>query len=186
MIKDHDYSPVELQEIKKNSGWFLGFGSLMILLGIASICTALFSSPFPIFLFALLLIIMGVTQLIQTTLASHWRGLILSLLLGILYIVTGVMLVAKPTFTVEGITFWIAAFCFVAGSFRMLTSLILRFDQWKWTFFNGLVTFILGILIFTEWPFPSLWIIGIFIGVDMILSGWTWLMLGLYSKRYAK
>lgn len=176
----------ELQKIYKNSGWFMAFGSLMIILGIASITTSLFSSTFPVFLFAILLICMGITQLIQTSLARHWRGLLVSLLLGILYTVTGFMLIAKPTAAIESITFWIAAFCFIAGSFRMLTSLLLRFDQWKWMFFNGLITFILGIMIFTDWPKSGLWIIGIFIGVDMILSGWSWLLLGLFSRHYVK
>lgn len=178
--------PVEIEAVKKSSGWFMAFGSLMIILGIASISTSIFSTTFPILLFAILLIVMGITQLIQSTLVRRWRGLLVSLLLGILYIVTGFMFVAKPAAATESITFWIAAFCFTAGAFRMLSSLLLQFDQWKWVFFNGLVTFILGIIIFTDWPVSGLWIIGIFIGIDMILSGWSWLILALFSRRYVE
>ena len=51
---------------------------------------------------------------------------------------------------------------------------------------NGVVTFLLGILIFTDWPISGLWIIGFFIGIDMILSGWSWLLLTLFSRNYIK
>lgn len=171
------------KEIKKNSGWFLAFGLLMIVLGITAVSSAFYATIFSVFLFGLLLIGMGIAQLIQCTLAHKWQGFFVSLLLGVLYTVTGAMLVAKPATAAVTITFWIAAFCFVAGLFRMLSSLILRFEKWGWVFFNGLVTFILGILIFSDWPVSGLWIIGFFIGIDMILSGWSWVLLSISKKR---
>ena len=168
---------------KNNSGWFLAFGLLMMVLGIAAVSSAFYATIFSVFLFGLLLIGMGVAQLVQATLAHRWRGFFVSLLLGILYAVTGAMLVVKPATAAVTITFWIAAFCFVAGLFRMLSSLIMRFEKWGWVFFNGLVTFILGILIFSDWPVSGLWIIGLFIGIDMILSGWSWVLLSISPKN---
>jgi uncharacterized membrane protein HdeD (DUF308 family) len=111
--------------------------------------------------------------------ASKWSGLFLSLLLGILYIITGLLCIANPRMAAITLTLWIAALCFVIGLFKMITSLMLRFEHWGWVFFNGLITFILGALIYANWPVSGLWVIGLFIGIDLILAGWTWVLLSL-------
>jgi len=103
----------------------------------------------------------------------------LTLLLSVLYLIAGTYCIAKPAIAAIELTLVISMFCVIAGIFRMATSLISRFNQWGWVFFNGLVTFILGVLIYSEWPYSGLWIIGLFIGIDLILSGWTWVLISL-------
>ncbi len=49
-------------------------------------------------------------------------------------------------------------------------------------FFNGLITFILGVMIYFGWPLSGLWVIGLFIGVYLILAGWSWLILSLSAR----
>jgi uncharacterized membrane protein HdeD (DUF308 family) len=173
----------KIEEVRENWGWFLGLGLFLILLGSAIIGSSYYSTIFSVILFGLFLIAAGIVQIIQAFMARKWSGLFLSLFLGILYIVTGFICAAKPTTAAISITLWIAAFCFVIGMFKMLAALFLRFDQWGWVFFNGLVTFILGMLIYANWPLSGLWVIGLFIGVDLILSGWSWLFLSLTARK---
>jgi uncharacterized membrane protein HdeD (DUF308 family) len=68
----------------------------------------------------------------------------------------------------------------------MLSSVLIRFEQWGWVFFNGLITFLLGVMIYSDWPLSGLWVIGMFIGIDLILTGWSWIVLSLAarSNRY--
>lgn len=153
--------------------WNMAFGMLMILLGIGSICLSLFSATFPLLPFSLLLIVMGITQLIHATSLGDWKRISTALLLGLLYLVAGFFLLIKPSTAPQKIIFWTALFCFAVGVFRMLSSLLQHFDQKKWTFFNGAVTFILGLILLTGWPVSGFWIIGVIIGIDMILSGWS-------------
>ena len=49
--------------------------------------------------------------------------------------------------------------------------------------FNGIITLILGILIWAEWPFSGLWVIGTLVGIDAIFTGWTWILLSLKAKN---
>lgn len=128
------------------------------------------------------LIVAGLVQVFQR-MARAWSGFFLSLLLGVLYTVTGILCLAKPAVMAVGLTLWIAAFFFIAGIFRMSTSAYLRFRHWGWVFFNGLVTFILGVLIISEWPISGLWVIGLFIGIDLIFAGWAWVLLSLTAFR---
>lgn len=171
-----------IQGIKENWGWFFALGVLLILLGISIISSSFYATIFSIILLGIFLIGAGIVQVVQAFLARKWSGLFLSLFLGILYIVTGFLCVTKPAISAINITLWIAGFCFLIGLFKMISSLILQFEHWGWVFFNGLVTFLLGLMIYSDWPLSGLWVIGLFIGIDMILSGWSWLFLSLSAR----
>jgi uncharacterized membrane protein HdeD (DUF308 family) len=54
-----------------------------------------------------------------------------------------------------------------------------RFHGWGWVLANGIVTLILGVLIWREWPESALWVIGMFVGIDMLFAGWSWVMTAL-------
>ena len=180
MVLFHQFR--EIEEVQKNWGWFFALGLLLLFLGAGVISASSYATIFSVFLFGLFLVAAGIVQVIQSFLARKWSGLFLLLLLGTLYLITGFICVTKPTTAAVALTLWIAAFCFIVGLFRMLTALILRFDHWGWVFFNGLVTFILGAIIYADWPISGLWVIGLFIGVDMILAGWSWLLLALAAR----
>ncbi len=172
----------QIHEVRQNWGWFLALGVLLILLGTGVIGSSFYATIFSMILFGVFLVSAGVVQVVQAFLARKWSGVFLSLFLGLLYIVTGFICVLRPATAAISITLWIAAFCIIVGLFRMLTSIIIRFDQWGWVFFNGLVTFLLGIMIYADWPLSGLWVIGLFIGIDLILAGWSWVILSLSSR----
>jgi uncharacterized membrane protein HdeD (DUF308 family) len=169
--------------VSRNWGWFFILGLSLALLGVALIGSAYSATIFSVFVFGFLLIGAGVVHIVQSILARQWHGMFLSLLLAVLYVVIGALCIGNPANAAVNMTFLFAAFCFVGGLFKMITSLISRFENWDWVFFNGLVTFILGVLIYTQWPLSGLWVIGTFVGVDMILSGWSWMMLALSARK---
>lgn len=171
-----------IDEGRKNWGWFLALGVLLIILGLGVISSSYYATMFSVILFGVFLIGGGIVQLVQAFMAHKWSGFFLTLMLGILYLITGLICVMKPTIAAISLTLWIAAFCFVVGLFRMIISVVLRNDQWGWVFFNGLVTFILGVMIYSNWPLSGLWVIGLFIGIDMILSGWSWIWTALFAR----
>ncbi len=61
----------------------------------------------------------------------------------------------------------------------------MRFPHWGWVLFNGIITLILGIIIWRQWPVSGLWVIGLFIGIDLIISGWAWIMLSFAARQMA-
>jgi uncharacterized membrane protein HdeD (DUF308 family) len=71
----------------------------------------------------------------------------------------------------------IGAFFLVAGIVRILSAMFLRFERWGLYFLNGFVSLILGILIFAGWPASGLWVIGLFVGIDIFLAGISWIFL---------
>lgn len=175
----------DVAEIRQNWGTFFALGILLVILGTIAVIFNVFTTLFTVSFLGILLIISGAAQIAQSFLARKWSGLFLALLMGVLCIVIGFFCVAKPTVTAAALTLLISAFLLVGGAFRMVSSALLRFEQWGWIFFNGLVTFILGILIYSEWPVSGLWVLGMFIGIDMILSGWSWILLSLSARPHS-
>lgn len=161
---------------------FLILGIILSLLGLFVINHAVTATAFSVMLLGILLMAGGVVQIIESFWAHRWSGVFFSLMVGLLYLVTGFICATKPGASALSLTLFIAAFCFLAGLFRMIASLWYRFDQWGWVFFNGLVTFILGWMIFADWPVSGLWVIGLFIGIDMLLAGITWVLLSLKAR----
>lgn len=173
----------EIADVRKNWGWFFALGVLLVLLGFAVMGSSFYATIFSVFILGIFLLSAGVVQVIQAFLARQWSGFFLSLMLGILYILLGFFCASRPGEAAISLTLWIAAFLIVAGVFRMISSLALHSENWGWLFFNGIVTFVLGMMIYAEWPFSGLWIIGLFVGVDMILSGISWITLALTAKE---
>ncbi|MBA2369221.1 MAG: DUF308 domain-containing protein [Candidatus Protochlamydia sp.] len=168
--------------MRQNWGTFFALGILLVVLGTITVILNVFTTFISILFLGILLIISGAAQIAQSFLARKWSGLFQSLLMGILCIIVGFFCVAKPDVTAASLTLLISALLLVGGLFRMISSAILQFEKWGWVFFNGLVIVILGIMIYANWPVSALWIIGMFIGIDMILSGWAWIVLS-WSAR---
>lgn len=84
-----------------------------------------------------------------------------------------------------GLTLMIALFLMVGGIFRMIFAISERFSGWGWVLLNGAVSLMLGLLIYKQWPASGFWVIGTFLGIDLILNGWGWIMLALDARKAA-
>lgn len=172
--------------IRDNWGWFLGFGILLIVLGTLAVGAATFTTFVSIFLIGVLLLAGGIAKVIYSFWAKDWGGFFISLLVGLLYGVTGAIFLAKPVQAAAGLTLLIGSLFVVSGCFKIASSIVARFANWGWLLFSGIVSLILGILVLSEWPLASLWIIGLFIGIDMIIYGWTWVILSISARPRTK
>jgi len=174
----------QIDQVSRNWGWFLFLGIALVVLGAVAVGSAAYTTLISVKILGALLIAGGVIQIVQGFWAHRWSGVFLSLLVGILYLVTGFLCLYRPESSALSLTLLIAAVCLIGGLFRMVASILIRFQHWGWVFFNGLVTFVLGWLILSEWPYSGLWVIGLFIGVDLILAGWSWIVLSLAARRH--
>ena len=135
-------------------------------------------------LFGWLLIIGGVLEGVHAFWREKgWGGFFIDLLTGILYVVVGFMLVANPAASAVALTLLISLFLMFGGIFRIVVALFVRFHNWGWLLLHGIIILLLGVAIWRQWPLSGLWVIGLFIGIDMIFNGWSLMMLGLAAKR---
>ena len=136
----------DLESLRKQWKWFLLLGILLIALGIIAIGTATTVTMVSVVVLGTLLFIGGLAQLGYSFWTKQWSGFFFSLLAGILYTVTGALLILNPTAGALSLTLLLAAFYIVGGIFRIVGSIMMRFEQWGWALFSGLVKLLLGIL----------------------------------------
>jgi uncharacterized membrane protein HdeD (DUF308 family) len=168
-----------LQSLRANWGWFLALGIALIVLGTLAIGAAFIATLAVAVTFGILLLIGGGVQIASAFWARRWSGFFLQLLVGILYVVVGALMVEHPIGAAAGLTLMLAAYFLAAGLLRIVVALTERFHNWGWVLLNGVITLVLGVLIWRQWPESSLWVLGLFVGIDMIFSGWSWVMLAL-------
>ncbi|MBA3603039.1 MAG: HdeD family acid-resistance protein [Parachlamydiaceae bacterium] len=177
---------VGLKEVQKHWGWFLGVGILLIFLGTLAIGGAGFVTMVSMVFFGTLMLIGGVVQGINAIKTRNGDGFLVNLLTALLYIVVGLMLLLNPAIGAITLTLLLAVFYTVSGLFKIVAAVFNRYAQWGWMLFSGIVSLVLGLMIWAEWPISGLWVIGLFIGIDMIIVGWIWVTLALTAKSLNK
>jgi uncharacterized membrane protein HdeD (DUF308 family) len=173
------YSVSMPQELTQYWGWFLVFGFALVALGAAAVARAFTATIVSMLFFGWLLVIASGIEIAQALLVGHWAGFFHHLLAAILFGVIGLLLVTRPLISAEALTFVIAIFFLIGGLFQLIGSAIVGLPGWGWQALDGIITIILGGLIFAQWPASGLWVIGLFIGIDLIFYGFAWIALAL-------
>lgn len=172
-----------LKDTQKNSNWFLGIGIALIILGGIAIAASPFVTLASMLIFGAILIAGGVIQAINAFKTRHGQGFFLNLLGGVFYSIVGILLILHPELGAITLTLLLAVFYSVSGLFKIGAALAHRYAHWGWVLLSGFISLALGILIWAQWPISGLFIIGLFIGIDMMMAGWVWVALALDAKR---
>lgn len=175
----------ELDQMKHNWWWYLILGILLMICGIVSISYPFASSVSVVIVLGAALLIGGVAMIISAFWTGNWRGFLLQILVGILYVVAGIMITDRPLESTATLTLLIATLLIIVGLFRIVAALVIRFPQWGWVLLNGCVTLLFGVVIYRHFPEATLFLIGLLVGVEMILNGWTWIMLAFDLRKLA-
>lgn len=169
--------PGGLHELRRNWAWLLALGICLIILGVIALVDSVAVTVISMFLFGWILLVAGIVEAVQAFRHRRSGHLFLHLLNAVLSIIVGLLLLRHPLAGAIVLTLLMAAYFTVAGIFRIITALAARVPRWGWALVDGIVTLIMGILIWTGWPVSGLWIIGLFIGIDLIFVGWSEVML---------
>jgi uncharacterized membrane protein HdeD (DUF308 family) len=172
----------ELEAIQGHWAWILALGIILIVVGTVAVSMPLWATLTTALAFGILLLMGGIAQLIGAFWTREWSGFFLILLMGVLYLVLGVMFLRHPGEALVAMTLLLTCGLMVSGLFRIIGSLIYRFPHWGWTLVGGAINLLLGIYIYSQWPLDSFFVLGLFVGIDLIFTGWTWVMLSLAVK----
>ncbi|HZV33394.1 MAG TPA: DUF308 domain-containing protein [Verrucomicrobiae bacterium] len=170
-------------EVRRHTPWFIVLGIALIILGIIAIWAAAVATLISVLLFGWLLFIGGIFECVHAFWVRRWSGLLLQLFLGILNIIVGLLIVANPGASALALTLLMAAFFVVDGIFRVVNGIDEHLPGRGWAMFSGIINIILGILIWVHWPVSAFWVIGMFIGIDLLFTGWWFVTLGTVARR---
>ena len=174
---------VGLEEVRRHWAWHLALGALLLVLGVVAIGYAVATSLVSVLFFGWLLVVGGLVQGVLAFRVQSWSGFFLHLLAALLEIIVGLLVVSAPAKAAAGLTLLLAAYLLVGGLFRTLTAVAVGFPGAGWTVLGGMISFLLGLAIWRQWPVSGLWFIGACIGVDLFLHGAAWIAFALKLRQ---
>src|SRR5215471_14952976 len=142
----------ELHPLRSYWWCFLLLGIALVVIGALCISDPLIPSIASVLFLGYLLVAAGIVQVVSSFWSGKWSGMLLHLLIGVLYVIVGYMIVDSPGISMLLLTQFIAIFLIVGGLFRIISALVVRFQDWGWVALNGGITLLLGIIIQRQLP----------------------------------
>lgn len=178
----HDRFRVGLGELTGKWGWCLAMGVFLIVVGFIA-CGMAATTMLSTLVLGWILLAGGAGLAVISFLTGKWSGFMLTMAAGILSIVAGIEFVAYPLSGPSGINVIIGTILLVAGTFRLLSSIVMRFPNWGWALLSGIVAFGLGLTLLRNWQRSTIGFLGVAVGVDLVLHGISWVTFSLGIHR---
>jgi uncharacterized membrane protein HdeD (DUF308 family) len=172
--------------VRQASTWSIVWGVLLILFGMLAVGSPFVAAVAVSVVVAWLIILAGVVHLILAFHAHGAGSLIWKLLVGLAYLFFGIYLIMHPLLGVASLTLVLASLFLIEGILDIILFFKMRSMRGSsWVLIDGVITVLLGLLIYIHWPSSSIWAIGTLVGVSMIISGITRVMLSLAARKAA-
>ncbi len=172
--------------VRHASTWSILCGVAFIILGVLAVGSPALAAVAVNAVIAWLIVLAGVVHLSLAFYAHRAGSVLWKLLVGLAYIFFGIYLIAHPALGVASLTLVLALLFLVEGIFDIALFFQMRaIGGSSWILVDGIITLALGLMIYLRWPSSSNWAIGTLVGVSLIISGVTRLMLSLAVRRAA-
>jgi uncharacterized membrane protein HdeD (DUF308 family) len=157
-------------------GWRLGLGIAMVVLGLLALGSTPVVGILSAALLGLALLVGGGLALIGIFRSDSWAEALIMIILAAMLIFTGVALIADPVRALGAVTMLLGTYLFLSGVARIVIALFDRRGRWGWGILHGVVNLLLGVLVWAGWPLTGLVAVGLFVGIELILVGVSWIV----------
>ena len=173
-----------LQAMSAHRGWLLALGIVLFLLGLIGLGATFTLTIATVTFFGVLFIIGGIVQFVEAIRLKSTRNPVAEILIALLYFIGGIIIIRHPLLASVTFTLFIAWSLIIIGIFHVVGAVKMRdVGGWVWMLFNGMVDILLGGIIWSHWPVSGLWVIGLFIAIELLLNGWSLMMLSFALRR---
>jgi uncharacterized membrane protein HdeD (DUF308 family) len=168
----------------KAINWSIALSIFLIIAGLFALLLPFISGVAITLFFGWAMILSGITHLIFAFKTHTTGGRIWEILIGLIYLFTGFYLILHPLDALLALTLILACYLFFEAIVEFIQYFQLRPRHGAgWLIVDGAITFVLAVMIWRAWPASSVWVIGTLVGISMIFSGFSRLMLSLTAKR---
>ena len=175
---------LDIEAVSKRRGWFMALGILLILLGMTAIGAPFATGVGVNLLVGWLLVISGVAHGIHALKATGWRGGLVQFLCGRLYLGVGAMMITNPIAGLLALTVTVLVYFIVSAIFKIILAVrVENLPQRGWVTVSGILSLVLAIYIGSQFPTSALWVVGLLVGIEMMFSGWAFVMIAMAARR---
>lgn len=156
------------------------WGWVVLIAGIFSLLAPLASGIAISMLVGAMLVIAGITRLMNAFQGGgFWSGLF-----GLMSLLAGFMVMGRPLLGLATLTLVLAVYFVAIGISEIIAAFQIRPVQgWGFLLFSGLISIVLGMMIWNQWPLSGRWAVGVLVGVQLLFSGMTMITLGSVVKE---
>jgi uncharacterized membrane protein HdeD (DUF308 family) len=165
------------------SAWTVVIAAGLVALGALAIAMAAMATLVSVLFVGWLLIVAGALEAGSGLGEPEWDGLLLHGVNGTLSVIAGVLVMLHAGLGPLFLTLVMTNLFVVGGLVRLVVSIAARLPRRRWIALSGLVGLALGLIMWSELPEADPWMIGTVVGIDLMVMGWTWLVLALASRR---
>ncbi len=177
-------SLVDTAPLRAKWGWILALGIVYVIAGLVALGSVVMATVASVLIVGLMMIVAGVAEIINAFQCKGWGRFLIWVLLGALYILAGFVTFENPLFAAAILTLLLGASLIASGVVRIFLAFSMKREQpWLWVLLSSLITLLLGLMILAHWPLSSVYILGIFLGIDLVMAGTGWIGLGLALRR---
>ena len=173
-------------QIAEHWVWYLILGIVLWLAGLAAIAFPYLSTIAAKIALGWIFLVSGVVMVAHAFSAGEWRGFLLNLLIGILYVIGGGYLAFLPFAGILTLTILVAALFLADGLLEAIMAFRIRPQEgWGWVLASGLAAAAVGVLIALHLPTSATWAIGALVGIKMMFAGASFIALAVGGHRLA-
>jgi uncharacterized membrane protein HdeD (DUF308 family) len=178
---DSDIAP-----LRAKWGWIVALGVVYVIAGFVALGSIAMATVASVFVVGVMMIVAGVAEVFNAFQIKSWGKFLVWALLGVLYIVAGFITFENPIFAAVLLTLLLGASLVASGIVRIILAFSMKRETpWMWVALSAVITLLLGLLILARWPINSVYILGLFLGIDLIMAGTGWIGLGFGLRRRA-
>jgi uncharacterized membrane protein HdeD (DUF308 family) len=168
---------------KEASGWSIGWAIVLILLGVAAIASPVVTTLAAVVVIGWIVILSGIAHLFSAFGSGGIGRALWAVFVGVVYLAVGIAIQSHPLWGVATLT-WMILTVFVAEGGLALAAFVESEGGCSgWTLVNGIITLMLGAMIWSQWPSSSMWVIGTLVGANLIFTGAIRLFLSLTARE---
>src|SRR6202047_724532 len=174
----------DLAPLRAKWGWIVALGVVYLLAGFIALGSVVMATVASVLVVGVMMIVAGVAEVFSAFQIKSWGKFLLWALLGVLYIIAGFVTFENPLLAAALLTLILGASLVASGVMRILLAFSMkRATPWIWVLLSGGIPLLVGLLILAHWPVSSLYILGLFLGIDLIMAGAAWIGLGFGLHR---
>ena len=175
-----------VEALRAKWGWIVALGTIYVLVGLIALYSVVTATIASVFVVGIMMLIAGVAEVINAFQVKSWGKFFLWIPLGLLYILAGFVTFENPLLAAAVLTLLLGAALVASGIMRIILALNMKEETpWIAVVFSGVVTFLLGLIILAHWPVSSLYVLGLFLGIDLVFAGLGWIGVGIGLESFA-
>ncbi len=165
-------------------GWIVALGVVYLIAGFIALGSVVMATVASVIVVGAMMIVAGIFEIIGAFQLKSWGKFLIWALLGVLYVVAGFLTFENPLLAAVLLTLFLGAALIASGVVRLFLAFSMKRESpWVWVALSGAITLLLGLLIVARWPVNSVYILGLFLGIDLVMAGVGWVSLGFSLRR---